>query len=91
MRLRFGVLEKYAQIGNSIEDKFAADAVKDFFAKSLVLDYHRVGKYNVLDMKAVGKSVDLLPYEFDVKEKKLKKSEISLFNSEVEVIMKYMK
>lgn len=90
MRLRLGALDKYAQKGNSIEDMFASDALKDFFAKSLTLDYHKVGQYKVLNVKALGKSTDLLPYEYDVKEKKLKKSDVALFNSEVEVIMKYM-
>ena len=90
MRLKFGTLDKYAQKGSSIEDKFASDALKDFFAKSLTLDYHKVGNYKILDVKALGKSTDLLPYEFDIKEKKLKKSDVALFNSEVEVIMKYM-
>lgn len=90
MRLRLGAFDKYAQKGNSIEDMFASDALKDFFAKSLTLDYHKVGQYKVLDVKALGKATDLLPYEYDVKEKKLKKSDVALFNSEVEVIMKYM-
>ena len=90
MRLRFGSLDRYAQKSTSIEDKFASDALKDFFAKLLILDYHKVGNYNVLDVKALGKSTELLPYEFDLKEKKLKKSDVSLFNSEVEVIMKYI-
>ena len=89
-RLRLEVLEKYAEIGNSVDDNFAADALKDFFAKSLVLDYHGVGKYFVLNLNAVGKSTELLPYEFDIKEKKLKKSDVALFNSEVELTMKYM-
>lgn len=91
IRLRLGELQKYAQIGDSIEDKFACDALKDFFAKTLILDYQKLGKYNILNLKAVGKSTELLPYEYDVKEKRLKQSDISLFNSEVEVQMKYMK
>lgn len=90
MRMRLRTLDKYAQKGNSIEDKFASDALKDFFAKSLTLDYHKVGQYKVLNVKALGKSTDLLPYEYDVKAKKLRESDVSLFNSEVEVIMKYM-
>ena len=88
--MRFDSIQKYAQTGDSIEDKFALDALKDFFAKSLMLDYRKVGSHMVLDLKAVGKSTDLLPYEFDVKEKKLKNSDVALFNSEVEVMMKYM-
>ena len=58
---------------NSPEWEILPAALKDFFAKSLTLDYHKVGNYKVLDVKALGKSTDLLPYEFDIKEKKLKK------------------
>lgn len=90
MRLRLGTLEKFAGKGNSVEDDFATDALKDFFAKTLTLDYHRVGDYMVLNVNTLGKSTELLPYEYDIKEKKLKKSDIALFNSEVEVSMKYM-
>ena len=90
MRMRLGALEKYAGKGNSVEDDFACEALKDFFAKTLTLDYHKVGDYMVLNVNTLGKSTDLLPYEYDVKEKKLKKSDVSLFNSEVEVSMKYM-
>ena len=89
-RLRFDSLQKYAQVGDSVEDCFAIDALKDFFAESLQLDYRSVGRYKVLNLKAVGKSTDLLPYEFDVKEKKLKKSDVALFNSEIEIMMKYI-
>ena len=89
-RMRMGVLESFAQKGNSVEDCFAADALKDFFAKTLVLEYNKVGNNNILDIKALGKSTELLPYEFDIKERKLKRSKVALFNSEVEVIMKYI-
>ncbi|MBR2508492.1 MAG: hypothetical protein IKB71_01970 [Lentisphaeria bacterium] len=90
LRMRLGALEKYAGKGNSVEDDFACAALRDFFAKTLTLDYHGVGNYMVLNVNTLGKSTDLLPYEYDVKEKKLKKSDVSLFNAEVEVSMKYM-